>query len=139
MNIQQTQACAHHQGVRFADKVSLFAGSKLNRCDQCAAGGDDTEIRGAGKVAVCCNQACSLVNQAYCLENHIIIIRICFADYNVIGINIIHCDAGIIKRIDKTGAADNVGTAAGGLRMDKFGSGESTGIEMTFVNLQSQT
>ena len=100
MNIQQTQACAHHQGVRFADKVSLFAGSKLNRCDQCAAGGDDTEIRGAGKVAVCCNQACSLVNQAYCLENHIIIIRISFTHHHIVGINIIHRNAHIVKGID---------------------------------------
>ena len=139
MHVEQAQACTHHERIRFADEISLFARRQLNRRDQRTAGGDDAEIRGAGEVAVGSDEARTVVDEADSLKNHIIVVGIGFADNNIVGVDVVHGDAHVVKRVDKTGAADNIGAAAGSLRMDEFGCGLGAGVEMAFINLQSQT
>ena len=139
MHVEQAQACTHHERIRLADEISLLARRQFNRRDQRTAGGDDAEIRGAGEVAVGGDEAGAVIDEADSLKNHVIVVGICFADNNIVGVDVVHGDAHVVKRVDKTGAADNIGAAAGSLRMNEFGCGLGAGVEMAFVNLQSQT
>ena len=139
MHIEQAQACTHHERIRLADEISLLARRQLNRRNQRTAGGDDAEIRGAGEVAVGSDEARTVVDEADSLKNHVIVVGIGFADNNIVGVDVVHGDAHVVKRVDKTGAADNIGAAAGSLRMNEFGCGLGAGVEMAFVDLQSQT
>ena len=139
MHVEQAQACTHHERIRLADEISLLARRQLNRRNQRTAGGDDAEIRGAGEVAVGSDEAGAVIDEADSLKNHVIVVGIGFADNNIVGVDVVHGDAHVVKRVDKTGAADNIGAAAGSLRMNEFGCGLGAGVEMAFINLQSQT
>ena len=94
--MQHAQAGAHHQGVGFTTEISLLAGGHFDGSDQCAAGGGDAVLDGAGDIRIGTDKFSAGHDQVGRFCQSIQRIGATLADYNIIGVNIIHCDAGIV-------------------------------------------
>ena len=136
MYAEDTQAGAHHEGVRLADEIRADTGGHLDRGDHRAAGGDDALLRGAGEVAVRADELCALIHELYSLEYILIVIGVALAYDDIVGVDIVHGDALIVQGKHYAGAADDISAASGSLTADKARGRLSTGVEMLLVNIQ---
>ena len=116
------QARAHHKRVRLAHEICLFARRQLNGRDERPAGGRNTELRRPCEVGICRDQPRAVQNQPDGLGDDLVIIACRLADDHIIRVNVVHRDAHIIQRVQKSRRADHERGAARRLLFEKRGS-----------------
>ena len=79
-------------------------------------------LGGAGYIGICSDKLCTAVYHLNSLFDLFEIIRSRFAHNNVIGVDVVHIDTFVIKRVYKSRLADDVSTAAGLLIFNEFSS-----------------
>jgi len=111
------QAGTHHERVGFAAKIGLLAGGQFNGSDKRAAGGGNAAFNGAGDIGVGTDQLGTGHDQIGGLGQRFQRVGLAFADDLLVGIDIVHRDAGVVERIMQSGSADGVDGAARSLTL----------------------
>ena len=134
---QQAETGAHHERIRLAAKIGLPAGGHLNRCHQCTAGRRDPIFNRSRDIGVCTDQLRAVHDEIRGLRQGIQRIGAALAHHHIVRIHVIHGDAGVIERIQKSGLADGEDRAARRLVFQKRSRRQGAGIEVLLRDIQS--
>lgn len=137
VDAQELEARAHHEGVGLADKVGVFPGDQLNGGHQCPAGRRDAVALGAGEVKIGADELGALVHKMHGLDNAVIIIVIGFPDDDIVGVDLVDGDAGVIQGVEKAMLPHGVGRGFRVLGSNKAGGCLGAGVKMAFVHIQA--
>ena len=137
MYAEQAQTGAHHERIGLADVVRGLAGRQLDRRDERTARRNDALLGRAGQVGVGRDETRALVDQIDRLENGLVVIGIGLARDDIIRVDVVHHDAGLVQRADQTGSADDICGCVRLLARDEARRGERRGIEVLLADLQT--
>ena len=138
-NLVETFHCgAHHKRVGLADKVRRAVCSVLDGRDQRLAGGHFALVGGCRKVCVCTDKFRAFVYKHCCLFDTFKVVIFRFADYHVLGVNVVDGNAHVIQRIGKSRVTYYICRACA-LALQKTCRGKRSRIEIFRGHVQAHT
>ncbi len=137
VDAEELEPGPHHERIGLSDIVGLLSGGKLNRCEQRAAGGRDAEFGRTGEIIVRADESGPTVYKADGLGDRLEIIAAGLAHDDIVRVHVVIGDANVVERVEDAVLAENVGAAAGGLRVEKVRRCEGARVKMRLVDLKA--
>lgn len=104
MDAEHLESRAHHERIGLTGEIRLLARRHLYRRYERAARGDYAVLDRTREIGIRADELRAVSDKVRSMDDRLIVIARSLADYDIIRVDAVHCDALIVERVDESGA-----------------------------------